>query len=191
MIYPISKNKLKSSDYAINLNFLSDEEIQMIFDLSQNINYEEGETIDKTKNIRECLVKSLPWDDNFSWLYEKIVSSVNNINDINFGFSINGINSLQLIRYEENSIGYFPHVDTVDVSPNVKRKISLSIQLSNSDDYRGGDVIIDCDTPRRCVFSRNKGSIIIFKSDLKHQVLPISSGVRYSLVTWICGAYLE
>lgn len=190
MIYPLTFPK--SSDYVLNEKFLSDEEIENIFKLSKDIEYKKGSVVGiSEKNIRECLVKELPWDDSFSWLYDKIVSDIVNVNNSNFRLSINGIEGLQLIKYVKDSIGYLQHRDTMDVSPGVKRKISMSVQLSDSKQYSGGEMMVNCDLNTRYVLSKDKGSAIIFKSDLLHQVLPISSGERYSLVVWVCGAYVE
>ena len=190
MIYHISFPE--PSDYVTSEKFLSDDEIENIIKLSKDIEYKKGPVVGASeKNIRECLVKELSWDDRFSWLYDKVVTDVINVNNSNFRFSINGIEGLQLIKYEKDSVGYLSHRDTMDVSPGVKRKISMSVQLSDSKQYSGGEVVVNCDLNSRYVLSKDKGSAIIFKSDLLHQVLPISSGERYSLVAWVCGAYVE
>ena len=186
MIYPIPFPK--SPDYVLNDKFFSDDEIENIFKLSKDIEYKKGPVVEGSeKNVRECLVKNLPWNDNFSWLYDKIILDIINVNNSNFRFSINGIEGLQLIKYVKDSIGYLQHKDTMDVSPGIKRKISMSVQLSDSKQYSGGEMMVNA----RYVLSKDKGYAIIFKSDLMHQVLPISSGERYSLVAWVCGAYVE
>ena len=38
-----------------------------------------------------------------------------------------------------------------------------------------------------CYGSRKKGSLILFPAYLGHRVRPVTSGVRYSIVTWILG----
>ena len=38
-----------------------------------------------------------------------------------------------------------------------------------------------------CTEIRPRGSIIVFPSDRYHQVTPITSGLRYSLVMWSLG----
>ena len=59
------------------------------------------------------------------------------------------------------------------------------MQLSNGDDYEGGELeFLNVDTP---VLHRSIGSITIFPSYLPHRVKPVTEGVRHSLVAWIHG----
>jgi len=59
----------------------------------------------------------------------------------------------------------------------IDRKINLIMQLSNGNDYTGGDLKIGNET-----ISRNKGTIILFPATYMHQVTKITEGTRYSLI---------
>lgn len=74
------------------------------------------------------------------------------------------------------------------------RKISVTINLSRPEDYDGGNLKFDFghhnkDIERfyECKEIRPQGSIIVFPSFLYHQVTPVTSGNRYSLVMWCLG----
>lgn len=73
------------------------------------------------------------------------------------------------------------------------RKLSMTVNLNNSNDYVGGDLKFDLGphTPGNryivCEEAKNQGSIIIFPSFLSHQVTPVEKGTRYSLVMWSVG----
>lgn len=72
------------------------------------------------------------------------------------------------------------------------RKMSMSCCLSDPSDYDGGDFIIDSGQNREPDNHTIKqlsirGSAIIFPSPLYHTVLPVTRGVRYSLVMWMLG----
>ena len=86
------------------------------------------------------------------------------------------------------------------------RKLSVTIQLSDPDDYEGGrfewlepggsfdnlrsiDTTVDLNNILQSApFSaRTKGSIIVFPSDVHHQVTPVTRGTRESLVGWLMG----
>ena len=91
--------------------------------------------------------------------------------------------------------------------PNgVIRKLSMTIQLSDPDDYEGGhfqwlephrqldkitqeNTTIDLNQSIRTVpFSaKAKGSVVIFPSFVYHQVTPVLRGTRKSLVVWFNG----
>ena len=66
----------------------------------------------------------------------------------------------------------------------------MTIQLSDSNEYEGGDFEFDNDiVPNN--FDKNiireKGRVLIFLLFLPHKVTPVTKGVRKSLVTWMEG----
>ena len=67
--------------------------------------------------------------------------------------------------------------------------MSLTIQLSDENDYEGGDLIFYNGTEDvdKAKFARGKGSVVVFDSRLIHEVTPVTKGVRYSLVKWYHG----
>lgn len=81
------------------------------------------------------------------------------------------------------------------------RKLSVSINLSDSDDYEGGDMEFT-DLPRtkqdkelntwtNKELFRQKGTVIVFPSFIRHRVTPVTKGTRYSAVAWINGPPLR
>ena len=73
------------------------------------------------------------------------------------------------------------------------RKLSVTINLCNEGEYEGGNLKFDfgphAESKRyhECEEIRPRGSIIVFPSDLYHQVTPVTKGTRYSLVLWSLG----
>lgn len=72
------------------------------------------------------------------------------------------------------------------------RKISVTINLTVPKTYKGGNLRFDFGphSPKRyhtCTEIRPRGSMIVFPSHVPHQVTPVTDGVRYSLVAWVCG----
>jgi len=74
------------------------------------------------------------------------------------------------------------------------RKISVTINLTENKNYKGGNLRFDMGahtaSGKRYVTikeARDQGSIIVFPSFLHHQVTPVTSGTRYSLVLWVLG----
>lgn len=73
------------------------------------------------------------------------------------------------------------------------RKISMTVNLTNPDNYAGGNLKFDlgahAGTKRYhiCQEIRPTGSIIVFPSFLYHCVTPVTRGTRYSLVLWSLG----
>jgi len=75
---------------------------------------------------------------------------------------------------------------------NKIRKLSVTISLSDPNDYTGGNLKFDLgphrpDRYHECEEIRPRGSIVVFPSHIYHQVTPVTSGTRYSLVCWSLG----
>jgi PKHD-type hydroxylase len=73
------------------------------------------------------------------------------------------------------------------------RKLSMTVNLTHPKNYKGGNLKFDFGPHAErsryhtCTEIRPRGSIIVFPSDRYHQVTPITSGLRYSLVMWSLG----
>ena len=73
------------------------------------------------------------------------------------------------------------------------RKISLTINLNEPEEYEGGELKFDLgrhsegDQIIVCDEIKTKGSIVVFPSFLPHCVSPVTKGTRYSLVLWTLG----
>lgn len=102
----------------------------------------------------------------------------------NLQLDISGIEPIQLFKYE---IGdhYGWHTDWSPVN-NKKRKLSLTIQLSDEESYVGGDLEI-LDGPVSRVVPRGIGVATVFPSWAVHRVRPVESGERWALVAWATG----
>ena len=134
------------------------------------------------------------------WVYDKIMPHIAHINrESRWNFSLSKFEALQLGIYttgghydwhvDENP---YPYDNKAGPFEGLVRKLSFSILL-NDKDYTGGDFEIEDQlpghSPRSTVVDElnNLGSMIVFPSFTPHKVHPVTSGVRYSLVGWICG----
>jgi predicted 2-oxoglutarate/Fe(II)-dependent dioxygenase YbiX len=61
-----------------------------------------------------------------------------------------------------------------------KRYMTLIIQLSETNDYVGGDMFVN-----DVLFSKEIGNTIMFESGIEHEVKEIISGHRLALVSWL------
>jgi PKHD-type hydroxylase len=67
------------------------------------------------------------------------------------------------------------------------RKLSFSLQLSDPEDYTGGEVQF-MDNSRKTYFApKQRGTLIMFDSRTPHRVRKVKSGMRKSLVGWVVG----
>jgi len=82
-----------------------------------------------------------------------------------------------LLRYEVGNF-YTTHTDSFKDCP---RAVSCSFMLN--DDYEGGEFAF---FDRELIYNLKKGSCIMFPSNFMypHEIMPVTSGTRYSIVTW-------
>jgi predicted 2-oxoglutarate/Fe(II)-dependent dioxygenase YbiX len=59
----------------------------------------------------------------------------------------------------------------------------LVIQLN--DEYEEGDLQIKDDQNQTLVVEKGIGNLILFLSNIEHKVVPVKSGIRYTLVNWV------
>jgi len=96
---------------------------------------------------------------------------------------------MQISKYAEGQF-YKRHTDFSPDRESVgfTRKLSLSVQLSNEDSYEGGDLILYLDPDDQSyVVPKKQGTVVVFDSRLVHEVTPVKSGKRFSLVKWAHG----
>jgi PKHD-type hydroxylase len=138
--------------------------------------------VDKTtRNSRTAWIS--PANGN-EWIFQRLTDAVLAINEHYFKFDLWGMaEGLQFTEYKEPSGMYNPHVDCMYKGP--VRKLSLSVQLSDSNDYEGGEFVINNGT--ETISSKEQGTLIAFPSYALHGVKPVTKGTRYSLVAWMTG----
>jgi len=67
------------------------------------------------------------------------------------------------------------------------RKLSIVLQLSDPETYDGGNLELIDESGESYIAPRLRGTVIIFDSRTQHRVLPITRGVRKSIVGWVVG----
>ena len=173
-------------------------------DLMDNSCLYDGVVDHDKRNSKNAWINSEHWVSGFIWHY------VNKANRDNFLYDLNAIDGqhLQYTSYKEgqfyswhNDAGlptfYKPQAidnhheanasDFINKNVETIRKLSIVMQLSNHDDYEGGNLQIMDDGGKSYFAPRKKGTIILFDSRAQHRVLKVTKGVRKSLVGWIVG----
>lgn len=136
-------------------------------------------------SLRKSSVVFLDNNEENSWIYAKLQMYLQQCNANYYGFDLDGIDQeVQLTQYDEMDFFNW-HMDFARGEAS-KRKLSVTIQLSEPDDYEGGDLEFMIND-KTIIAPREKGSLIIFPSFVMHRVTPITKGVRKSIVAWASG----
>jgi PKHD-type hydroxylase len=107
-----------------------------------------------------------------------------------FGFDISvGAHEFQFTEYHGNTKGKYDwHHDVWWENPRAHdRKLSVVIQLSDPANYTGGDFEFGEVCDFNSINFKPRGSVLVFPSFFRHRVIPILTGTRYSLVSWVDG----
>ena len=77
--------------------------------------------------------------------------------------------------------------DFVNENIEMVRKLSFAMQLSDPDDYEGGNVQLLDEAGNSYIVPRKRGTIVLFDSRTQHRVLKVTKGTRKSIVGWTVG----
>lgn len=180
--------------HSILPDFLVDKIINNIEKCNPEENIEETEL--DNKRIRDCKISWIPYDENnifVSEIFNIIWNSCTYLNVLcNWNFDITFLESIQYTKYQSKDF-YDWHIDVMKTDESTTRKLSVVILLD--DNFEGGDFQLETKIPfpdninekRYETIPLQKGSFLIFHSDIPHRVTPVTSGTRETLVAWVNG----
>ena len=164
-----------------------------------------GDALNKDKrDSQNAWVPTTHWVGGFLWHY------IERANRENFLYDLRCIDneSIQYTRYQEgefyhwhNDAGlpgqYKPKAignnvqqiaeDKINSECEMVRKLSFAIQLSDPEDYEGGNVQMLDEAGSSYIMPRQRGTMCLFDSRTMHRVLKVRKGMRKSLVGWVVG----
>jgi len=190
-IFP-AKEGINQTNYYWFENGFTTQEVDTIVNGSLEYEFQRAVIMDEgnTDKFRKSNIKWLPFDSKWEWVIDKIMSQVTEANNAIWNFELKSIiDNIQYTEYEGNGGHYDWHLDIGPGSIS-HRKISIVIQLSDPDDYVGGDLQIMTGSEYTTI-PRGKGNVVVFPSFLLHRVVPLTSGNRKSLVLWVGGDHYK
>ena len=163
------------------------------------------------KNIQKKRDSDIVWM-NDKWIYDAIHPYIHEANQkAGWNFEWDWSESCQFTKYGVGQY-YGWHCDsweepyqrkqnedgTYPIDHGKIRKLSVTISLTEPDEYVGGNLEFDFRNQidwerdkkskiKECTEIRPRGSIIVFPSFVWHRVAPVTKGVRNSLVVWNLG----
>ena len=184
---------------------LIEEDLTENFDPQMGDSKLHGDALNKDKRYSQnAWIPTNHWCAGFLWHY------IMRANRENFMYDLRNIDgeSMQYTRYEtgqfygwHNDAGLATQYKPVSVgnrqeglaqdfvNENIElvRKLSFSLQLSDPDDYEGGNVQLLDETGNQYIAPRKKGCIVLFDSRTQHRVLKVTKVTRKAIVGWTVG----
>jgi PKHD-type hydroxylase len=144
-------------------------------------------TLDQIPEIRTSDISWIAYNRDTAFIYDKMAYVARMLNGQFFDFDISGfVEDFQYTVYNsECQDKYDWHMDKGNINA-APRKLSLVLQLSDPDEYEGGDLEFFMGV-EGIKAKKQLGTIYAFPSYIVHRVTPVTRGTRKSLVSWICG----
>ena len=183
------------NDFYYYKNVFNDEMIKNLTDMVYaNYKFSKGKTGTKelgdmtdsyeTNNRDIAYIDPKPHS---KWLYDLLFPLALEANKNLFHFDIDIVtDAIHYVIYPEDGGHLDWHMDVGAFGVN-KRKLAMTVQLSDSSDYEGGDFQIWMGGKNYITVPREKGDVIVFPSFCMHRVTPITRGERRCLVFWTGG----
>ena len=193
------------SDIPEKVVDLIEEDLSLRFDDQMGDSRLMGDALNKDKrNSQNAWVPTNHWLGGFMWHY------ISRANRENFLYDLRCIDG-ESMQYTQYGVGQFyswhndagiagaykPATvgnrsdglaqDFVNENIELVRKLSFVLQLSDPDDYEGGNLQLLDEGGATYFAPRKRGTVILFDSRTQHRVLPVKSGLRKSIVGWTVG----
>lgn len=179
----------KETNYAYCVDGFSKEDIDRIVSLGDLLNITDG-VLQEQKHDPAIRTSKVGWfqlNYDTSFIYDRLAYLSRSLNGQAFDFDLFGFNEdLQYTVYDTEGSHYEWHMDkgSIDQAP---RKLSLTLQLSDPEDYEGGVLEFMIGGSKIIQAEKTRGMLYAFPSYIMHRVTPVTKGVRKSLVAWISG----
>jgi PKHD-type hydroxylase len=177
-------------------SYFSPEQCEYILETAKDIPAKMGALGEYGNNLNEEVRKSKvrfihKENKKFSFLFDEMWKLAIKANDEWFGIHISKLDFVQLAEYDSSYGGeYKTHHDVfwMNNDPYYHRKITAIIQLTDPNEYEGGDVeIVDCGEKPNSFDIRNQGTVLFIPSLLTHKANKVTKGTRYSIAAWFDG----
>lgn len=167
---------------------ITDNQIEEIIKIAEQYPVKDAQISKDSKANSDVRVSKVRWLTGNKPINDLLWSYVQEGNRESFGFEVTPYSNVQYTEYLGSEGGHYDwHVDVhwnQDLAYD--RKLSLTVQLSDSSEYEGGDFEFR-EAQQLPKEAKKKGTVLIFPSYLQHRVAPITSGTRRSLVAWFEG----
>jgi len=129
-----------------------------------------------------CDEQYIPVEGCWEEVHSRLLNFVTAANERRFKFDLNFFESVRVVRYKEGDF-MATHADAGEgISGN--RKLGVTVTLNT--DYEGGVFEL---VPSGYKNPKTIGCASVYPSFLHHKISPVTKGIRYVLLVYVCGTY--
>ena len=192
MIYPIPPvNGYGKEEMCYWEGFLTEADINLLLARPEWLSMEQGSigkgTVDAA--MRTTKVSWLANDPALLPIWEKLAKAVAEVNRRFFQFDLTGFyEPMQLGLYTADDKGHYDwHADASAKDTITPRKLSIALLLSDPSEFEGGEFQVKIGNDHTQTLETKRGRAWFFPSYALHRVMPVTKGMRRSLVLWVGG----
>lgn len=173
-------------------NAFDSEQVDKIREIEELQSFQQAVISDPNKPLnkeaRDSDVFFMNHDENTDWLYKRMADLIGWANKDHFLYNVNDFGPMQYTKYKLDQ-HYTWHWDVFFGFQTNQRKISVVVMLNDPEDYEGGEfeICTNGNLDQIQSLKPKKGDALFFASWMPHRVLPVTSGERNTLVTWVTG----
>jgi PKHD-type hydroxylase len=191
--YTFPQKTTDSQNYYFFKEGFSKDELNIIETQVATLSFHEASTAGgNSKEMRSSRIKWIPQNEQWQWLYEKLINMATEANDTLWNFELmSAPEPIQYTEYLDVDAGHYDWHQDIGPDALSLRKVSITVQLSEDIDYEGGDLEFSKGGSGGIMAPRGAGTVVIFPSYLMHKVHKITKGTRKSFVLWVGGAHYK
>lgn len=193
------------SDIPEDIVEIIEKDLSVKFDPQMGDSRLMGDALNKDKrNSQNAWVPTTHWLGGFMWHYIERANRENFLYDLrcvdgeSMQYTQYGVGQFYSWHNDAGLAGQYKPVavgnrqdglgqDFLNENVEMVRKLSFVLQLSDPDDYEGGNLQLLDEGGKSYFAPRKRGTVILFDSRTMHRVLPVKSGLRKSIVGWTVG----
>ena len=190
-MWEIPQDVRLNESYIWKRNIFDSSELKLITELGKSFPTEEGAVDNNEVPTAEARRSKIAWFKPMPYtefIFDKISKAIVSLNNSFYNYDLTHIEDLQFSEYDSSYQGMYRNHTDDGFDSATTRKLSFTIQLSDPDEYEGGDLLLyrfKLDDP--VAAQKEKGLLVAFPSFTIHEVTPVTKGTRYSLVGWAHG----
>lgn len=172
-------------DWYVIREFYSDDECDELCDICQN---QQSQILRDSPAAGKNVLTSVIEMDRFNSTLDKMFRMVHDVNKNYYGFDLFETRPLGMNYnvYSGNQNEYPYHKDCNIPGTSCDSKLTAILNISK-EKYTGGEFVMFFGYDKHMPELDQRGTLLIFPSYTYHKVMPVTSGSRITLSTWLQG----
>lgn len=191
MLYDLPQIRKPIEPYVWSDSVFTDSEIDLIHNIAAQCNLEDGSVNQEDSPNTKARRSEIAWlepNDTTNFIFYKLSNAITELNEVFYNYDLTKMEHLQYTIYDASYKGMYANHTDDHYDADYYRKLSFTLQLNSPEEYEGGELnLYRFKLDKHMTVKKQKGLLAVFPSSTIHEVTPVTSGKRITLVGWIHG----